>query len=142
MGGEVSMALTRITQDHIGFAVRDIHKALDWYAKVLGFTRLLPPGICKMDLMGHQGYRCIIQNDQGVCLELEQRTDQPFPTNSSPIISHFCLQADGIETMQDHLKEHGIIPKDENWIVDKGVVKILYFTGMDNIRIELIQHIK
>ena len=136
------MTLPKITQDHIGFAVRDIRKALDWYAKVLGFKKLLPPGICEMDLMGHQGYRCMIRNDQGVCLELEQRTDQPFPTNLSPIISHFCLETDGIETMQDHLKEHGIIPKDENWIVDKGPVKILYFTGIDNIRIELIQHIK
>lgn len=136
------MSLKNIRLSHIGFAVRDIEYTIQWYSKVLGFSKLLAPGICKMDIMGHKGFRCIIQNPAGLSLELEQRTDVPFPNGKSPIISHFSLEVDDIQAMQNHLKKHNIIPQNENCIVDKGIVKILYFTGLDDIRIELIQHLK
>ncbi len=134
------MAIENIQFSHVGFAVRDIHKAIEWYADILGFNTLLPPGVMKMDLMGHEGLRCMIQNNQGVCLELESRSDIDFPSNISPIISHFSLEVEDIEAMQNHLKEKGVISKNENLIVDKKIVKILYFTGLDGVRIELIQY--
>jgi len=135
------MDINNIKFHHIGFAVKDIHKAITWYKEVLGFDKLLPPGICEMDLMGHTGYRCIIENKNGVCLELEQRTDTTFPNNQSPLISHFSLTVDNIETMREHLKNSNDAFVDSGGaITEKPDKKIMYFTGIDGIRIELIQN--
>jgi len=135
------MGIENIKFHHIGFAVKDINQAIKWYADILGFTKLMHPGICEMDLMEHKGYRCIIQNNNGVCLELEQRTDTEFPDNQSPIISHFSLEVDDIEMIREHLKENKIDLDNDGIIVDKPDKRILYFTGSDEIRIELIQNV-
>ncbi|MCP4179682.1 MAG: hypothetical protein GY756_18135 [bacterium] len=135
------MDINNIKFDHIGFAVKDIHKAITWYKDVLGFDKLLPPGICEMDLMGHKGYRCIIGNKNGACLELEQRTDTGFPNNQSPLISHFSLTVGNIEAMREHLKNSNDAFVDSGGtITEKLDKRIMYFTGIDGIRIELIQN--
>ena len=135
------MSINSIQFDHIGFAVKNINEAIKWYAKVLGFTKLTPPGVCAMDLMGHKGYRCIIENKNGVCLELEQRTDINFPNNHSPIISHFSINVDDIEIIREHLQKADNVHLDnEGKIVDKPDKKIMYMTGLDGIRIEIIQN--
>ena len=135
------MNLNSVKFDHIGFAVKDIQNAIKWYAEVLGFTQLVHPGICEMDLMGHKGYRCMIENENGVCLELEQRTDIEFPNNQSPLISHFSLNVDDLETMRNHLKKfNDVILDNDGVIVEKPNIRILYFTGLDGIRVELIQN--
>lgn len=137
------MNLCSIGFDHIGFAVRDIRTAIQWYSDVLGFSKLLPPGICEMDLMGHKGYRCMIENSNGVCLELEQRTDVEFPKNQSPLISHFSLNVDDIEAMRTHLlAAENVCLDDDGKISDKPDKRILYLTGLDGIRIEIIQNDK
>lgn len=133
------MRTENIKLNHIGFAVKDINKAIEWYGKILGFNKLVPPGICKMDLMGHKGYRCIIQNNNGDRLELEQRLDVDFPDNKAPIISHISLEVDDIEEMQRMLKEYNVIGDKDSLIVKKTDISILYFNGLDGIRIELIQ---
>ena len=135
------MNINNIKFDHIGFAVKDIRKAITWYKEVLGFDKLLHPGICEMDLMGHKGYRCIIENKNGVCLELEQRTGISFPNNQSPLISHFSLNVDDIEAMHKHLKSsNNTIIDNDGVITEKPDKRIMYFTGIDGIRIELIQN--
>ena len=135
------MSINSIKFDHVGFAVKNINEAIKWYSEVLGFTKLTPPGICKMDMMGHKGYRCMIENNNGICLELEQRTDINFPDNLSPIISHFSLNIESIESMRDHLNRFNNIILDNNGeILEKPDKRILYFAGLDGIRIELIQN--
>ena len=135
------MSINSIKFDHVGFAVKNINEAIKWYSEVLGFTKLTPPGICKMDMMGHKGYRCMIENNNGICLELEQRTDINFPDNLSPIISHFSLNIESIESMRDYLNRFNNIILDNNGeILEKPDKRILYFTGLDGIRIELIQN--
>ena len=135
------MGINSIQFDHIGFAVKDINEAVKWYSDVLGFTKLIPPGICEMDLMGHKGYRCIIQNKNGFCLELEQRTDINFPDNQSPIISHFSINVDDIESTRELLQKSNNVHLDnEGKIINKPGKKIIYMTGLDGIRIEIIQN--
>ena len=134
------MAIGNITFDHIGFAVRDIQKAIEWYGLILGFDTLVPPGVCEMVLMGHKGYRCLIENANGDCLELEQRTDAPYPDNRSPIISHFGLNVANLEAMREHLKNHNVDLDDNGEISEKPDKRILYMTGLDGIRIELIEN--
>ena len=136
------MGIDDIKFDHVGFAVKDIAEAIKWYAEVLGFSKLMPPGICKMDLMGHKGYRCMIQNNSGVCLELEQRTDISFPDNHSPIISHFSINVDDIEGTREQLKQSdNVFLDNDGEIADKPDKRIMYMTGLDGIRIEIIQNI-
>jgi len=94
-----------------------------------------------MDLMGHKGYRCIIQNKNGFCLELEQRTDINFPDNQSPIISHFSINVDDIESTRELLQKTDNVHLDnEGKIINKPGKKIIYMTGLDGIRIEIIQN--
>ena len=136
------MSINSIQFDHIGFAVKNINESIKWYSDVLGFTKLTPPGVCKMDMMGHKGYRCIIENNNGVCLELEQRTDISFPDNLSPIISHFSINVDDIEKMRKELQRaNNVCLDNKGKIIDKPDKKIMYMTGLDGIRIEIIQNI-
>ena len=135
------MNICSVGFDHIGFSVRDIRSAIKWYSDVFGFSTLIPPGICEMNLMGHKGYRCMIQNSTGVCLELEQRTDVEFPRNQSPLISHFSLNVEDIEAMRAHLLSVKNVALDNDGeIVNKPDKQILYITGLDGIRIEIIQN--
>ena len=134
------MSINSIQFDHIGFAVKNINEAIKWYADVLGFSKLVPPGICKMDLMWLKGYRCMIENDNGVCLELEQRSDIHFPDNQSPIISHFSINVDDIEiTHKQLIKADNVRLDNQGEIIDKPNKRIMYMTGLDGIRIEIIQ---
>ncbi len=134
------MTTGTITFDHIGFAVKDIDKAIEWYSSVLGFDTLVPPGVCEMVLMGHRGYRCIIKNANGVCLELEQRTDKAFPDNQSAIISHFSLNVTNLEKIREHLTRNNVDLDDEGRITEKPDKRIMYMTGLDGVRIELIEN--
>ena len=127
--------------DHIGFAVKDIKAAVKWYSEVLGFDELVPPGICEMVLMGHKGLRCMIRNRNGATLEMEQRFDIPFPSNQSPLISHFSLNVEDLEIVRDNLRNKvDVFLDNEGEIVDKPDKRILYITDPDGIRIELIQN--
>ncbi len=134
------MTIRNIKFDHIGFAVKDINKAIEWYGLILGFDILVPPGVCKMVLMGHKGYRCMIKNVNGVCLELEQRTDKAFPDNQSAIISHFSLNVANLEEIRKHLIKNNVDLDDEGRIAEKPDKRIMYMTGLDGIRIELIEN--
>lgn len=134
------MTLKNIKFDHIGFAVKDINKAIEWYGLILGFDILAPPGVCEMDLMGHKGYRCIVKNANNDCLEFEQRTDKPYPDNQSAIISHFSLNVANLEEMRTHLVKNNVDLDDEGKISEKPDKRILYMTGLDGIRIELIEN--
>lgn len=136
------MNLNSIKYHHIGFLVRDINEAIKWYKDVLGFNTLVPPGICKMQIENRKGYRCMIKNDAGFCLELEQRTDIPFPDNKSPVITHFSVEVDNIEAMCDHLLKHNIKLDNNGKIITVPDKKLIYFTGLDEIRIELVERLK
>jgi len=130
-----------IHHSHIGFAVRDIAKAKQWFAELLGFNTVLPPGITKMKLMEHKGYRCMIANQNGVVLELEQRTDCPFPKNTDAIISHFSLEVENIQALEKHLRSKNVLHENDQ-LISHDQVRILYFTGIDGVRIELIEYCK
>jgi putative acetyltransferase len=124
--------------DHLAVNVEDIEMAVEWFGKALGFSRLLPPGIMESSMGDMQGKRCRISNAHADVIELIQ-TDKPISRHQEGAISHFCLRVSDLERMRDRLLGLGYLSSEESTIMDRGVVRILFFTGIDGVRIELIE---
>ena len=132
---------TEIRFDHLAVNTEDIEMAVEWFGKAFGFSSILPPGITEFKMGEKQGKRCRISNMHGDVIELEQ-TSRPINRHQEGVITHFCLRVSDLDRIRDRLLGFGYLNSEENTIIDRGVVRILYFTGIDGVRIELIEKSK
>jgi len=132
---------TEIRFDHLAINVMDIEKAIEWFGNIFGFSNLLPPGITELEMGEKKGKRCRISNKYEDIIELEQ-TNNSINRDQEGIISHLCLRVDNLNIIRDRLLQLNYLNKKDSNVINKGFIRILYFTGIDGVKIELIEKSK
>lgn len=120
--------------DHIAIIVENAETAIAWFAKYLGFTKELMHAPMKAN--GGTGTRYMIANESGTILELLVY-DEPVKTVAG-VIQHIGFTVDNVDEFYKVLKQDNQLNENET-IKDMGKVKILYFNGIYDIGIELIE---
>ena len=132
---------TEIRFDHLAINVIDIEKSIEWFGNSFGFLNILPPGITELEMGVKKGKHCRISNKYGDIIELEQ-TNNSINRDQDGIISHFCLRVDNLDNIKEKLLQLGYLNMEKSNIIDKGVIRLLFFTGIDGVKIELIEKAK
>ncbi len=123
--------------DHISMVVENAEDAIAWFGKYLGFGKLLVKAPMKAN--GGAGMRYTVGNDDGDILEfMEYEEKKEVKTG---IIQHIGFKVDSVDECYDLLSKDGQIMNGET-IRDMGKAKILYFSGIFGIELELIEMVK
>jgi len=125
--------------NHIAFDVENIDVTYEWFKKYFGFNEILPPGKVEIKAGIRKGVRCCIGNKAGDVLELNQyEGEYTIPDNKKGAINHLSFTVDDVEYYYKKLLENNLLTRGEK-IYKPGPVKILYFTGINGVELELIE---
>lgn len=125
--------------NHIALNVENIEATYEWFKKYFGFTKILMPGKVEIKAGIRKGFRCSIGNKAGDVLELNQyEGEYTTPDNKKGAINHLSFTVDDVEDYYKILLEDGFLIGGEK-LYNPGPVKILYFTGINGIELELIE---
>ena len=115
--------------DHVGLAVRDVQKSVDWYQELFGLERLF------QDIWGNfPGVVGI--GDTSIAFFPKNDPDVPLPDGLP--IHHLAFRVDRVnfDAAQEMLREKGI----EFEIQDHNIVLSIYFYDPDGHLIELMTY--
>ena len=115
--------------DHVGLAVRDVQKSVDWYQELFGLERLF------QDIWGNfPGVVGI--GDTSIAFFPKNDPDVPLPDGLP--IHHLAFRVDRVnfDAAQEMLREKGI----EFEIQDHKIVLSIYFYDPDGHLIELMTY--
>lgn len=125
--------------NHIALNVENIETTYEWFKKYFGFNEILMPGKVEIKAGIRKGFRCSIGNKAGDVLELNQYEEEhTTPDNKKGAINHLSFTVDDVEDYYKILLEDGFLIRGEK-VYNPGPVKILYFTGINGIELELIE---
>ena len=115
--------------DHIGFAVKDVRKSVEWYREMFGLERLFEE--VWGDFPGVVGI-----GDTSVAFFPSDDPDVPLPSGLP--IHHLAFRVDRINFMkaQEMLRKKGI----ESEFQDHTIVHSLYFYDPDGHLIEVMTY--
>lgn len=132
------------TITHVGLAVPDLDKAIDWYSKVFNFRILAGPfefdandenaDTMSQDLQGFEVKKmrnAHIMSSGGVGIELFEFQDPP-PKKQDPTpragFFHICLVVDDLVDSIERIVQHGGKQRSKIWNVTKGKNHYLVYT--------------
>jgi methylmalonyl-CoA epimerase len=130
----------RATLDHVGIAVRDVHRALEFYRDALGFEVEDPEDVAS------QHVRARFLPAGGAALELLEATSPEsaiarFIEKRGPGIHHITLRVDDIHAALAHLKSRGVRVVDEQPRAGAqgALVAFIHPSAADGVLVELKQ---
>ena len=113
--------------NHVGIAVPDLPKTVDYYTKTLGF----PEAFRSLDDKGNPRL-VYVQISQGTFVEL-----QPGMPGQPAVINHFGIVVDSAKSVVDMFKGRGVMVSDPRESPTKAVLANI--TDPNNVRIELAE---
>lgn len=132
------------TITHVGLAVPDLDKAIDWYKKVFNFYVMAGPfefdekddnaDSMTQDLQGFEVKKMRnvhLMSSGGVGIELFEFQDSPFKEESySPHAGffHICLVVDDLVDAIERVVQHGGKQRSKIWNVNEGKNHYLVYT--------------
>ena len=130
----------KATLDHVGIAVRDVHRVLAFYRDALGFEVEDPEDVAS------QHVRARFLPAGGAALELLEATAPESPIarfidKRGPGIHHITLRVDDIHAALAHVKTHGVRLVDEQPRpgAEGALVAFIHPSAADGVLVELKQ---
>jgi len=130
----------KATLDHVGIAVRDVHRVLAFYRDALGFEVEDPEDVAS------QHVRARFLPAGGAALELLEATSPESPIarfidKRGPGIHHITLRVDDIHAALAHVKTHGVRLVDEQPRpgAEGALVAFIHPSAADGVLVELKQ---
>jgi catechol 2,3-dioxygenase-like lactoylglutathione lyase family enzyme len=123
---------TSLRLNHVGIAVTDFHRSVDFYTKVMGFRKAFG-GDVSAD--GRQG-TIYLQISKETFLEIA-----PASANLPPGITHIGLQTDSDDATVARLRQLGATVTDARVVPVLSKSKLANATDPNGIRLELVEAI-
>jgi len=124
--------------DHVGIAVSDLSKSLDFYHRLLGFPVVEEHEVEKFDL------RIVFLKAGEAMIELlHYRSEKGAPPPQKPLgLRHLTFLVDDVDEEYKRLKMMGVNFVRAPTVIVPGRIKNAFFLGPDGELIELIERIK
>jgi catechol 2,3-dioxygenase-like lactoylglutathione lyase family enzyme len=117
---------------HLGIVVKDCERSAEFYRKILGCTMI--------NSIANEQLKIIYLQSGALTIELLEYLVPPSSLREAGIFDHLAFSVPDIQVAIDSLKEQGVEFLSDSPRLAMNGKKIIFFTGPDGERIELLEN--